>query len=486
MRTPNILLIMTDQQRADSLGCYGGAAVRTPALDRLAAEGVRFDRCAVNATICTPSRASIMTGRPVPGHGVYKLHDNLPADQVLFPRLLQRSGYATALIGKLHVSGRVTEAARRHTGDGFEVYEWCMDPAIHLDSPLNSYAAWLARLHPEFLARLQREGKNARYHPAEAHFSRWAADRTIAFLRGRDRSRPFFCKMSLFDPHDPFDDYPLECASLVNTSLLADPIAVAETAAPVPSGIRRERERLACPTRRDELDSIRLGYCASVGFLDQEIGRVLSVVDDEGLAGDTLVIFVSDHGDSMGDHGLLTKGAWFYEACVRVPLIMRLPGRLAAGRAFDGLVQPHDLAATVLAAAGVDPASWSALMPHSRDLVAVARGEAPARDHAVCLYRNTGYGPGGRYFDPPIHATMFRDRRWKLNVYHDVGGGAAEPEGELYDLDEDPREQRNLWADRRRADVRSRLANRLMDWMVDMDRTYTGTRGGEAVTRKVG
>ncbi len=477
---------MTDQQRADSLGCYGGRAVPTPALDRLAAQGTRFDRCTVNATICTPSRASIMTGRPVPGHGVYKLHDNLPPDQVLFPRLLQRAGYATALIGKLHVSGRVTEAQRRHVGDGFDTYQWCMDPAIHLDSPLNAYAAWLAERHPAFLERLEREGKKVRNHPAEAHFTRWAADRTIAFLRGRDRSRPFFCKMSLFDPHDPFDDYPLECGSLVNTSLLPDPIAVAETSAPIPSGIRRERERLACPATREQLDPIRLGYHASIGFLDREIGRVLAVLDEERLTDDTLVIFVSDHGESMGDRGLLTKGAWFYEECVRVPLIMRFPGRLASGRAVDALVQPHDLAATVLAAAGVDPVEWAALMPHSRDLLAVARGEAPGRDHAVSVYRNTGYGPGGRYFEPPIHATMFRDRRWKLNVYHDVGMGAAEPEGELYDLDADPREQRNLWADRRCAGVRTHLASRLMDWMVDMDRTYTGTRGGEAVTFQVG
>ena len=117
---PNILLIMSDQQRWDTLGCYGCGAIPTPALDGLAAGGVLFERCYVNATICTPSRACMLTGKPLPGHGVYRLHDTLPDDQVLLPAHLQGLGYQTALVGKLHVSGRVVEAERRHPHDGFD------------------------------------------------------------------------------------------------------------------------------------------------------------------------------------------------------------------------------------------------------------------------------------------------------------------------------------------------------------------------------
>ena len=120
--------IMSDQQRWDTLGCYGCRAIPTPALDGLAAGGVLFERCYVNATICTPSRACMLTGKPLPGHGVYRLHDTLPDDQVLLPAHLTGLGYQTALVGKLHVSGRVVEAERRHPHDGFERYEWCIDP----------------------------------------------------------------------------------------------------------------------------------------------------------------------------------------------------------------------------------------------------------------------------------------------------------------------------------------------------------------------
>jgi len=140
---PNILLLMTDQQRYDSLGCTGADWVQTPNLDRLAAEGVVFDNHYASNPICTPSRASLMTGRSLPGHGVYKLHDILPEDQILFSRRLQQRGYHTALYGKLHVSGRIYEASRRHPQDGFDSYEWCLESMLSMDSPFNGYAPWL-------------------------------------------------------------------------------------------------------------------------------------------------------------------------------------------------------------------------------------------------------------------------------------------------------------------------------------------------------
>jgi arylsulfatase A-like enzyme len=120
---PNILLIMTDQQRFDSLGCYGCDAVNTPNLDRLAAEGVLFENCVVANPVCTPSRASIWTGKDLPGHGVMRLYDNLHEDEVLFPVHLQQLGYRTGLFGKLHVSSMLAESRGRHPHDGFDAYE---------------------------------------------------------------------------------------------------------------------------------------------------------------------------------------------------------------------------------------------------------------------------------------------------------------------------------------------------------------------------
>ena len=159
MSQPNILLIITDQQRFDSLGCYGFEAAHTPNLDRLANQGLLFEHCYVNNPICTPSRASLMTGQHLPGHGVYQLYDNLSDDQVLFTEYLQQLGYHTALFGKLHVCSRYTEVYQRHPRDGFDVYEWCLEHNIDLDSPLNGYARWLQSVDLVFYQQLCCQGR---------------------------------------------------------------------------------------------------------------------------------------------------------------------------------------------------------------------------------------------------------------------------------------------------------------------------------------
>lgn len=120
-----------------------------------------------------------MTGKHLPGHGVYQLYDNLPEDQILFTEYLQQLGYHTALFGKLHVCSRYTEAEQRHPHDGFDVYEWCLDHTIHLDSPFNGYATWLKATKPEFYDRLYREGRQLLHIPREVHMTHWAAEQLI-------------------------------------------------------------------------------------------------------------------------------------------------------------------------------------------------------------------------------------------------------------------------------------------------------------------
>ena len=492
MNQPNILMIMTDQQRWDSLGCYGNEGVHSPNLDRLSREGVRFDGCYVNNTICTPSRASILTGKPLPGHGVYKLHDVMPRDQVLFPEHLQRLGYTTALFGKLHVSGRVEEAERRHPHDGFDVYEYCLDPAgLHFDSPYNAYAAWLRRQDPEFYERVLKEGKKLEHFPAHLHFSHWAAEGVADFIRAQaaDNSKPFFCKRSFFDPHDPYLDYPEELASQVKEELLPPVQKSYEGTHPVPEGVRRERERPLQPRgekAEERLKKLRTGYFASIAFIDQQVGKVLETLEDRGLRDNTMVIFVSDHGDMLGDKQLMTKGAYFYEPTVRVPFIIRYPGVIEQEKVCRDLVQPHDIAATVLGAAGMSKEETDRLMPHSMDLISLlSEGEdyEKYRDYAVSTYRNTGYGPGGVYFDPPLHCSMFRDRRYKLCLYHHVDMPDRAPEGELYDMEEDPGETRNLWRKAEYVEIKMKLMNRLTDWLIAMNAAYVGTRGGERLAQ---
>jgi arylsulfatase len=486
MTRPNVLLISTDQQRYDSLGCYGSRAANTPNLDRLAAEGALFERCYVNNPICTPSRASMLTGKTLPGHGVYQLNDRLPADEVLFTKRLQDAGYTTALFGKLHVSGKICEAEGRHPNDGFDILEWCLEPSLQMECECQAYAQWLEANHPEWHARLLAERRNLKGIPPECHMTHWAAERTIDFLASRDGSEPFFCMMSIFDPHNPYDDYPDGAERAIDSDAIEKPVVRPNGFDDIPSDIRREHLNSVMGgfSRFSEADihTMRLGYHASVAFADREIGRVLDVLESSGMAEDTLVIFTSDHGDMLGDHGLLVKGAFFYDACTRVPLLMRWPSRIPAGTRAAGLVQLHDIAATVLSAAGLSAESISGAMPDSRDILPVATGVADtARSAAVCCYRNSGLSSepsASLYWDPPIHATMIRDDRWKLNMYHgEQANGIA---GELYDMQSDPGELNNLWNDGTHHQTQSRLMADMIAWMAEQELRH-GSRGGSAV-----
>ncbi len=480
---PNVLVLMTDQQRFDTLGCYGARAIETPNLDRLAADGVLFERCYVNNPICTPSRASMLTGKSVPGHGVYRLYDNLPESEQLFTKRLQSHGYHTALIGKLHVSGRLYEATRRHPGDGFDSYEWCMEPSLHLESPFNGYRQWLEKVSPQHLERLRKLGRKLTHTPREVHMTHWAAERTIQFIREARLDQPFFCLTSIFDPHNPYDGYPEEMRGKVRTDLLPEPLPVSGDMARKPYGVRCEHERgyLGAFSKfsRADLMKMRAGYFASIALMDLEFGRILQALEEKGIADNTLVVFVSDHGDMLGDHGLMVKGAHFHEGGVRVPFLMRWPGHIRAGGRCSWPVQPHDIAATVLSAAGCLTEDARKLIPESQDLVPLSAGRtAGARDYAVCCYRNSGTFLGGGYANPEIHATMFTDRRYKLNLYHTPG----EPAGQLFDLVKDPREQNDLWSDPNARDARLRMTERLLAWLALQD-CQSGSRGGEMIPR---
>ncbi len=460
-RRPDILVIMADQLRRDALGAYGCDWIPTPNLDRLAAEGVTFEAATCDNPICTPSRASILTGKTVPGHGVRRVHDVLPDDEVLFPERLRREGgYRTALVGKLHVSGRVAEERVRHPNDGFETYDWCLDPTVGLDSRFNAYAAWLRTRAPEFLAALRRDGRGLRHHPEALHTSAWAAERTIELLAADD-GRPVFCLMSLFDPHDPYDDHPAAARALIDPARIPPPLPGRAGPAAVAT-VARERAGSYLGRVEDfseaDIREIRHGYAASVAFADRQIGRVLDALDASGRAADTLVVFLSDHGDQLGDHGLLVKGAPLYEPTVGIPLVVRWPGHVGAGQRCRALVQGRDVAATCLAAAGLDPAAC----PEAEDLVAVARAGRTRRRAAVCAYRNSGIADGGAPWDPPMLTTMVRDGRHKLVV----SASGATVERELYDLDADPGEQVDRAGDPGHAAAESFLTAELVAFLL--------------------
>ena len=469
---PNILLIMTDQQRWDSLGCYGTPGVHTPNLDRLAASGRRYDRCYVNGTICTPSRASLWTGKHLPGHGVYALHDCLPEDQVLFPERLREAGFSTALFGKLHVSGHLREEDRRHPHDGFDVYEWASDPAGPWGMD-NAHLQWMEKRDPEMRERIREKGQGAGPFPEPIHLTTWAAERTIDFVRDRQgKENPFFCCMSVFDPHSPYTNCPAEFEDLLDIPNLPEVIAADEPFDHRPMAHWMERDWGPKVPEPETLAKWRIGYHAAVALIDKQVGRVLASLDETGQTESTVVMFASDHGDMLGDHGLMTKGAYFYDACTRVPLIVRAPGHEAS--VVEAPCQLLDIAATCLGIAGSDDDEirrWSA---DGRDLLSDAA--LADRGRAACLYRNSGNSsrPDGYrgYFDPAIQASMWVELPYKLTVFHTPDPEGEHARGELFDLSSDPEECHSLWDSAEHAGTRARLLTRLADWL-----TREGVRG---------
>jgi len=485
-KQPNILIIMTDQQRYDSLGCYGSKAAHTPNLDKLAKEGVLFENNYVPNPICTPSRSSLWTGKHLAGHGVYRVYDNLPKNEVLFSKYLQQIGYQTALFGKLHVNSWVYESNRRHPNDGFNVYEWCMEASLALDSPFNGYAHWLKKNHPKFFRELKEKRRKLKHIPQEVHFTHWAAVRTIEYIKQWNGKKPFFCMMSLFDPHNPYEDYPIEMEKLIDKKKIPDPIFKKGEMINKPDGIKREHEHSYLGSFNsftiEDLRKMRLGYHASLAFVDQEVDKVLQALEDKGITEDTLVIFTSDHGDMLGDHQLLVKGAFFYDPCVKVPLIMRWPNKVKGGKRISQLNQLHDLTATILSAAGFSSSNLKDIMPESCNLFPLIQGEKQKlHDYVVCCYKGSGINDKGKYFVPPIYTTMIRNERFKLNVYHNICNFIS-PQGELYDMKNDLYEFNNLWSDNAHLEVKNIMMGKLLDWIVNQELNL-GSRCGESIPK---
>lgn len=472
---PHILLICTDQQRFSALGASGNDEIETPHLDRFAAEGVRFDNCYVQNPVCSPSRASLMTGQYVHSHGLWANGVDLPEGSRLFSRDLADAGYDCGLVGKFHLSACFGGRLEKRHDDGFRVFRWAHDP--YPGSSENHYHRWLQATHPDLYAAARSSDGEVTWDtmPTEAHYSRWIGNETIDFLReSRDPGHPFFFVANFFDPHHGFGA-PKEYADRYDPASLSRPVTREGELASKP-GVQTEasHESYAGHARGftaytdEELQEVKASYYAMVTLVDAEVGRILDALDDAGLRDSTLVVFTSDHGEMLGDHQLMLKGPMMYEPAVRVPLLMRWPGVIDGGRTVTELVEWIDLASTALEVAGADDARARV---QGQSLLPLARGdaEAPSRGWALSEYRNSGHP----YDDPyPSHLTMLRTDHWKLVVHHGAPASARPRDGELYDLAADPDELDNLWSDADHHDVRTDLQEQLLDVLVSVeDRT---------------
>lgn len=485
-RKPNILLITSDQHRAD---CYGfeGRKVKTPHLDRLAREGTRFGACITPNVVCQPARASILTGLLPSSHGVSDNGIDLPAatGEAGFAGALAKAGYATGIIGKAHFS---TYHAFKPTGspecvESSATYgaDWC-GPYMgfaRAEMMLIGHNYWLPSEPPRGLsyeAWYHRDGHGAQknaayagyaprtptpqtYHsqlPEAWHNSTWVGNQAIEYLRAH-RDEPFCAWVSFPDPHHPFDA-PEPWSLLHHPDEVDIPRhrkrdfdrrpwwhrASVETT-PQLTGellrIRMEYSRMA-ELSDAQLRELTANYYGMISLIDHNVGRILIALDELGLDENTIVVFTSDHGDWLGDHGLVLKGPMMYDGLLRVGLVMRGPG-IAAGRVVADPVSTLDLAPTFVDFGGASPEQPM----DGRTLRPLLQDDA-SRDFAY----NEWDLRAGRV-GVALDLRTVRTQRHRMTC--EVKSGA----GELYDLREDPHELINRYDDPAYVAVRRELAD---------------------------
>jgi choline-sulfatase len=468
---PNVLWICTDQQRFDTLGCYGNDLVETPAIDGLAAEGVRFDRAYCQSPICAPSRASFLTGRYPRTTGCRQNGQAIPPDETLVTRALAEDGYVCGLSGKLHVSpanpaaGTTPPMAERRIDDGYAEYNWSHDPSETW--PANEYQHWLrGKGVPYEQTDVPESEYVERTVPGEHHQTTWCAQKGVEFIEdAADFDEPWLYSVNVFDPHHPFfapDDYLDRYLDRLEEIPLPEYEDGELDEKPVfqrncHEGAYTDPDRYPF-TEMDETDhrAIRAAYLAMVDLIDDQVERLLNALERTGQREDTLVIFMSDHGEMLGDHGIYLKGPFFYEEAVRVPLVVSWPGVVEAGETSEALVELVDLAPTLLDAAGCDRPPGV----QGESFWPMLTGDADLDDHRDSVYCEC-YNAMQWQNDPKPYLTMVRDDRYKLVRAHNLDSG------ELYDLSADPGETRNRWNDPDYQDVKREMLAKLSDRMAE-------------------
>jgi arylsulfatase A-like enzyme len=428
---PNILWYVTDQQRFDTIAALGNAHVRTPTIDSLVETGVAFTHAYCQSPICTPSRASFMTGMyPSRIHNCRNGNDTWPDHPPLISKQMADAGYDCGMIGKFHLlsSGHRTEP---RLDDGYRY--WRFSHAPRDDWPEgHHYADWVREQGGD-LDALRESPERV---PTELHQTKWASDCAIEFI-DQPRSEPWMLTLNVYDPHPPFIP-PQSYADKYDPATLPGPYFQQSDLEEQKKFADIDFQTGSVPPEEFDGQQVQAWYYAMIEQIDDQLKRILDHLDATGQRDNTVIVFASDHGETLGDHGLLYKGCRFYEGLVRVPLIFSWPGQLQKNVQSDALVELTDMSATLLELAGLEPPAAM----QGQSLMPILRGEASPEHHREfvrCEYFDA--------LDPHFctnegdhtFATMYRDRQHKLVVYH------GHDLGELFDLEADPWEFNNLW-----------------------------------------
>lgn len=459
---PNILWICTDQQRWDTIAALGNAHIRTPNIDRLIAEGVAFTRAYCQTPICTASRASFLTGRyPSTIHVNRNGNAYCPDGVGLITRQLADEGYDCGLAGKLHLSAAHGRVERR-SDDGYRVFKWSHHPQPEDFWPTeqHDYQRWLRdqgvdwdeAIGAETVEGWTEAAKSRSGIAAEYHQTTWCATEAIDFML-EERDGPWLMSVNPFDPHPPFNP-PAAYLRRMDVDDMPVPLFQPEEMESQLdfSGVDFQTTEPVDPSTYDARRMVA-AYYAQIELIDDQVGRMLDALEESGQRENTIVIFTSDHGEMLGDHGLLWKGCRFYEALVHVPLVFSWPARIPQrvwGTHSDALVELTDIAPTLLEALELPiPGSVQGI-----SVLPILSGQASPgthRDFVRCEYHDALDRPHAS------HANMLYDGRYKLVVYH------GQRVGELYDLEHDPHEFNNLWDDPPSQNIKHERIKRLFD-----------------------
>ncbi len=501
---PNFLFFITDQHRADWLGCAGHPVVRTPNIDAIAARGTLFENFHVASQICMPNRASLMTGRMPSVHGLRYNGLALPEQAVTFVDVLAKGGYKTAAIGKSHLqpfldtppSDPDPEAASRLFAEAWRpddgTYEeeqpanyqsaQAYDVALpyygfqhvdmitgHGDRCGGNYQQWFRQNCPNW--RELTDPSNELPHdytcpqayrtpiPEEYYSSTWVADRAIDYLSSAAaQDDPFFAFVSFPDPHHPFNP-PGKYWDMYTPDQFDVSLPYAAHHNPTPpmrylherfqQGLGPERPQSAfCASDQHIREAMAL-TAGMITMIDDQIGRIVDALRDSGQLDNTVIVFTSDHGEYLGDFGMLLKGALPFRATTHVPMIWAdpdVPGTHISGAMGSTI----DLSATILDRAGLTP--YNGIQGQS--FLRCLGTDHAHRDALLMEYNDSGSRLG---MVPPARMRSLVSKEWRFTCY---GGHEW---GELYDLTADPRETRNLWDDPAHAEIKAQLSLRMID-----------------------
>ena len=462
----NVVIILADQLRADCVGCYGNSIVRTPHIDRLAGDGARFSWAFSQHPQCAPSRASLLTGRYPHTNGSISNFTATGEHESTLGERVREAGYRSIGVGKLHLfdekyrngftdlmmcGGQHSGATNAECLD--EDYKRWMREHGHWEALQVAYAS---RANPDYAKSFQCKVSPL---PPDLYIDGWVGNRAVEFIEEHDGEAPFFMFVGLPNPHNPFEP-PEPYASIYDPADMPIPESFhSDLSGKPPQHLAyKQRGRAGMGSNYELLTEKALRqviayYYASITLVDDQVGKIVEALNRRGMLDDTLIVFLSDHGELLGDHGMLLKSTdaypMLYDVSLHVPLIISHPEG-GSGTIIDQPVELIDVAPTVLDGAGLNVApelQGFSLMD------AVRGGEAPLRNS---VFSETGA------------VKMIRCDRYKLVHYPGMGYG------ELYDLEEDPMELDNLWHLQDYAVLRAELERVLLDRLIATEASLHG------------